>query len=138
MSASNANRELTQKGKEKMNIAEAQENLANRLRNAESIAEDVPELSTLFHKVRTSKRRARDGRFVALMDYDIEKGEWSCRNVSFLQQGTHYRDTGADAILPYKPFPLLSVDEFSKMMAANLERKAQAKRENAYNYRKEF
>jgi len=127
----------TEEGQRKLAKADALDNLAGRVRTADSIADDVPELAELFHTVRTSSRKSREGRYVALLDYDHEADEWSCRNVSWLQQGTHYRDTGAEASLSYKPFPFLSLDEFSRQIAASLERDADATRQNAYNYRKD-
>jgi len=77
-------------------LADAKESLADRLRNADSIAEDVPALADLFHEVRTSSRKARNGRYVALLDYDADEETWTCRSVAHLEQGTHYMDTGAD------------------------------------------
>ena len=109
--------------------ADALDALAEKLSDADSIAEDCPALSELFHAVRTSNRRARDGRHVALLEYDGD--EWTCRTVSFLESGTHYRDTGADLSLSYKPYPLLSVEEFAEQVAASIRRDARAARQSA-------
>lgn len=128
--------ELTETGAQMMATADALDDLATELRDAESIAEDVPVLSDLFHKARTSKNRSRDGKYVALLDFDHESGDWSCRTVSWLQQGAHYRDTGADTLVSFSPYPFLEVDEFADHVAASLERDAQAARQNAYNHRK--
>lgn len=129
--------QYTEKGEQLMDEADALEQLASRLRDADSIADDVPVLSRLFHKVRTSGRSGHDGRFVALLDYNADAGEWSCRSVTWLESGTHYRDTGAEATVSYSPQPLLSVDEFSQHVASGLERDATRRRQNAWNYRKE-
>jgi hypothetical protein len=127
----------TETGQRKLAQADAMDELAGRVRQADSIADEVPELAELFHNARTSSRKSRQGRFIALLDYDFDAEEWSCRNVSFLQQGTHYRDTGAEASVSQKPFPFLSVEEFGRQVAASLERNAKATRQNAYNYRKD-
>lgn len=111
--------------------ANALRSLAADLRDADSIAEDVPALAELFHEVRTSSRRARDGRYVGLFDLDRETGEWSCRSVAFLESGTHYRDTGADAIVAHNPWPFCTVDTFGERVAPDLERKATAAEQNA-------
>jgi hypothetical protein len=116
---------------QKKQKADSLENLAERLRDAESIAEDVPVLSELFHEVRTSNRRARDGRHVALFDYDSESDSWECRSVKFLESGTHYRDTGADLSLSHKPFAFLSVKHFSQYMANSIDRSVRDIRQNA-------
>lgn len=86
--------------------------LRNRLQNADSIAEDAPVLSELFHEARTaSTRQVREygGSFVALLDYD---GEWTCRSVRYLEGGKHYRDTGADLKLSCQAYPLMDTDMF--------------------------
>lgn len=127
--------DLTAEGKEKLRIADALDELAERLRGADSISSDVPELSKLYHEVRTSGRNSRDGRFVALLDHD-EDG-WTCRSIAFLETGTHYRDPNADALVSFSPFPFLSVDEFGEHVASDLERDARAARQNAWAYQKE-
>ena len=127
----------TEAGQRKLAKADAIESLASRVRQADSVAEEVPELAELFHSARTSSRNSRQGRYVALLDYDFEADEWSCRNVSWLQQGTHYRDTGAEAAVSYSPRPFLSVEEFGRQIAASLNQDADATRQNAYNYRKD-
>jgi hypothetical protein len=129
--------EYTEKGREMLQTADALEELATELRNADSIADDVPVLSELFHIARTSSRRPREGKYVALLDYDTETDQWSCRSVSFLQNGTHYRDTGADKKARAKPRPFYSVDEFGQNQAATFENQARRLRQNAHNYRTE-
>ena len=111
-------------------LADAMDSLANSLKDADSIKDDVPVLSELFHKARTSKRDARDGRYVALLDYELETG-WSCRSVAFMQSGSHYRDTGADMALSFKPYPFLSVSEFAKHIRASIQRDARSARQSA-------
>lgn len=113
-----------------MELANELDELANDCLAADSIADDVPVLSELFHTVRTGGRDARDGRYVALFDYD---GEWSCRSVSFLQSGTHYRNTGADLELSFKPYPFCSVKMFRESIGNELHRKAMAARQSASN-----
>jgi len=127
--------ELTEKGQQMMTVADAYEDLADSLRNAESIADDVPVLSELFHKARTTHKNPRDGRFVALLDYDADADEWTCRNVSWLQQGTHYHDTGADAVLGFSPYPFCSVDRFAEEFADTLRMDAKEQRQNASLHR---
>lgn len=109
--------------------ADAIESLAGSLRDADSIAEDVPVLSELYHKVRTSKRRSRDGRYVALLSH--EDGEWECSSVAFLETGTHYRDPNADVVVSFKPYAFLGVSEFAEHVAGDLERDARSARQNA-------
>jgi hypothetical protein len=111
--------------------ADALESLADDLKGADSIAEDVPVLSELFHEVRTGGRSSRDGRYVALLDRDGDK--WECQSVAFLESGTHYRDTGADAKLSFAPYPFLSVDTFADAIASDLRRSAKSARQNAAN-----
>ena len=94
--------------------------LKDRLQNADSIAEDVPVLSELFHEARTAGRRqtrGHGGRFVALLDYD---GEWTCRHVNYLQGGTHYRGTGADLKLSCRPYPFMEIDMFKEWVGWKL------------------
>lgn len=104
--------------------------LRDKLRDAESIAEDVPALADLFNKVRTSGRNGRNGRYVALLDYDEQDG-WDCRNVAFLQRGTHYREHGAYLAVSYKPYPFISVEKFREDMAEKISQRVQAARQNA-------
>jgi len=127
--------DLTEKGQQMMAVADGYEDLAKSLRDAESIAKDVPVLSELFHKARTTHKNPRDGRFVALLDYDVDNGEWSCRNVSWLQSGTHYRDTGADAVLSFSPYPFCPVDRFTEEFADTLGMNAKEQRQNASLHR---
>jgi hypothetical protein len=110
-------------------LADGMEALATQLTDTNSISDAAPVLTELFHEARTSNRRARDGRYVALFDYD--GGEWSCRSVAFLETGTHYRDTNADMTLSFKPWPFLSVDEFTEHIRAEILRQAQATRQTA-------
>lgn len=117
--------------REKREIADALDSLAADLRGADSIADDAPALSELFHEVRTSRRKTRDGRYVALLDYDRDAGVWSCRSVAFLETGTHYRDTGADAVVSHNPFPLREAERFGEVVANALERDAHAARQSA-------
>lgn len=128
--------EYDETGVRKMKTADALERLAARLRDADSIADDVPVLSELYHKVRTSGRSSRDGRFVALLDYEHDTREWSCRSVAFLEGGTHYRDPAGDVVVAFSPFPFLPVGQFAEHVASDLERDARAARQNAWNYRK--
>lgn len=109
--------------------ADALDSLADRLDEAESIAADVPVLSELFHEVRTSGRNPRDGRFVALLDLDGDG--WTCRSVAFLQRGTHYRDTGADATLTHSPYPFVTVDQFADLIGHKLRADADIARQRA-------
>lgn len=109
--------------------ADALESLADDLKGADSIAEDVPVLSELFHEVRTGGRSPHDGRYVELLDR--EGDEWECRSVAFLESGTHYRDTGADAKLAFTSYPFLSVDLFAEKIADDLRRSAKSARQNA-------
>lgn len=109
--------------------AEALRKLAEDLSSADSIAEDVPVLSELFHEARTSRRKARDGRYVALLDRNGM--EWTCRSVSFLERGTHYMDTGADLSISHKPQPFLSADDFAEDKRWGLEMKIEAAEQNA-------
>lgn len=111
--------------------ADAIEQLADSLAGADSIAEDCPVLSELFHAVRTSSRKSRSGRYVALLDLDLEAGEWSCRSVAFLESGSHYRDTGADLSIGFKPYPFISVDEFAEHVSESIRRDARAERQTA-------
>lgn len=113
-------------------LADAMEALANQLRDADSIANDCPVLSELFHTVRTSPYKSRRGSHVALLDYDPDEG-WSCRSVSFLEQGTHYRDTGADLSVSFQPYPFISVDEFGMHISDTIKRDARATRQTAGN-----
>jgi len=129
--------DLTEKGKRKLDLVRAMRQLADDAYTADSIADDAPALSELFHEVRTSRRRSRDGRHVALLDYDHDAGSWSCRSVAFLETGTHYRNTGADLVLSHKPRPLMSVDKFCEYLSADIERSARATEQNAWNYRKD-
>jgi hypothetical protein len=115
---------------EERQLADALDDLAARLDGAESIAEECPVLSELFHEARTSGRNPRDGRFVALFDYDEDDG-WTCRSVSFLQSGTHYRDHGADLSLSNKPFAWMPVKTFREAQASEIRRQAQARRQTA-------
>jgi hypothetical protein len=109
--------------------ADALESLADDLKGADSIAEDVPVLSELFHEVRTGGRSPHDGQYVALLDRDGD--EWECRSVAFLETGTHYRDTGADAKLSFGSYPFLSVDAFADAIASDLWRAAKSARQSA-------
>lgn len=127
--------ELTEEGKEKIALADAIDALAADARDADSIATDAAALCELFHKARTSSRRSRDGRYVALLDYDADADAWDCSSVSFLESGTHYRDPNADAVVSFKPFPFIGVDQFGDHVASGLERKAKSARQNAWNYR---
>jgi len=129
--------ELSEKGKKMMAVADAYEELADSLSNAESIADDVPVLSELFHEARTTHKKPRDGRFVALLDYDVDGDEWTCRNVSWLQQGTHYRDTGADAVLGFSPYPFCSTDRFAEEFVNRLRMMARDQRHKASLHRTE-
>lgn len=117
--------------KEDRERAAALEELAERLSSAESIADDVPLLSGLFHQARTSGgRRVREGgSWVLLVDYDGY--EFSPRSLHWLEQGTHLRDTGADAKIKASPHPFQSVDEFKGVTKQQIERKARAIRQNA-------
>ena len=127
--------ELTEAGEEKIALADAMDALAADVRAAESIAADAPAVCELFHEVRTSSRRSRDGRYVALLDYDAEADAWDCSSVSFLESGTHYRDPNADAVVSFKPFPFIGVDQFGDHVASDLERKAVGARQNAWTHR---
>lgn len=115
-------------------LADAIDELANRLRGADSVAQDCPVLSELFHEVRTSRRHSREGKYVALLDYSEGDG-WDCRSVSFLASGTYYRDSGAELSVSFKPMTFLSVDEFAQHTAASLKRDARANRQTAGNIR---
>lgn len=95
-------------------VIDGLESLREQLKGASSIADDVPALSELFHKARTSRRNAREGRYVGLYDYDTDTDTWACRSVAFLESGTHYRDTGADLTLVQKPYAFLSVEQFAE------------------------
>ena len=128
--------ELTEKGRELLDLADAMDALAEDLRAADSIADDTPALSELFHAVRTSSRRDRTGRYVALLDHDPEDG-WVCTDVSWLQSGTHYRNPSADEVTAHGPYPFLDVDQFGEKIAADLERDARAARQNADLHREE-
>jgi hypothetical protein len=123
------------KGQRYLEIADELDNLREKLKDVDSIVDEAPVFSTFFHAIRTSKRDGRDGRYVALFDYDDKDNTFTCRSVSFLQNGTHYRDTGCDLKLSYSPYPFLSVDEFAQHMRGNLERQARKIRQNAQNYR---
>jgi hypothetical protein len=105
--------------------------LADRAYSADSIAEDAPVLSELFHEVRTSSRSERQGRYVALFDHGADG--WECRSVAFLESGTHYGDTGADLTLSMKPRPFICVDEFGEQMAASIRHSAEGAARNAEN-----
>jgi hypothetical protein len=109
--------------------ADALESLADDLMGAESIAEDVPVLSELFHEARTSRRSGYDGKYVALLDRDGD--EWTCRSVAFLESGTHYRDTGADLKVSCSPSAFMSVDRFAESKARSIRRSAESARQNA-------
>ena len=124
--------DLTETGEEYARLAEKIDALADAVRTADSIANDAPALCDLFNEVRTSNRSSRDGRYVAL--FDVDGDEWSCRSVEFLESGTHYRDTGADLSLSFKPFPFLGTDEFAEHIASDLRRQAQSARQSAYNF----
>jgi len=128
--------ELTEKGRELLDLADAMDALAEDLRAADSIADDTPALSGLFHAVRTSSRRAHDGRYVALLDHDPEDG-WVCADVSWLESGTHYLDPNADEVIAHRPYPFLGVDQFGEKIAADLEHDARAARQNADLHREE-
>jgi len=89
------------------------DDLKHRLQESDSIADDCPVLSELFHEARTASIghcRGHGGSFVALLDYDDD--EWSCRSVRYLEGGTHYRDTGADLKLSCSPYPFMDTDMF--------------------------
>lgn len=111
--------------------ADAVDRLADRLAGADSIADDCPVLSDLYHEARTSGRDPYEGRFVELLDYDREADEWTSRGPNWLQSGTHYRDTGADLTLSNKPHPFLDVSTFAQAKRARLNRVAQTMRQNA-------
>ena len=127
--------ELTETGQEKLAVADAMDALAADVRAAGSIAADAPALCELFHEVRTSSRSERDGRYVALLDYDGDADAWACSSVAFLESGVHYRDPDADAVVSFKPFPFIGVDQFGEHVAADLERKAVGARQNAWTHR---
>lgn len=114
-------------------LADALEDLAAQLRDADSIADDVPVLSEMYHTIRTSSRNARDGRYVALLDYDPDGGGWSCRSVTWLETGAHYRDPSGDALVSFKPWPFCEVDRFAEAVANGLKRDAKAARQSAGN-----
>ena len=114
-------------------LADGLEDLADRLYQADSIADDAPPLSELYHEIRTSGRRARDGRYVALLDYDPDGGGWSCRSVAWLETGAHYRDPPGDALVSFNPFPFCEVERFGEHVAARLKRDARAARQSAGN-----
>jgi len=114
---------------EKRELADNLDALADAVVDADSIADDAPVLSELFHAARTSRRDGHEGRYVALLTHHDDG--WTCDSVAFLGSGTHYRDPNADAVLSFKPFPFLSVDEFGEHMAADLRRDARAARQNA-------
>ena len=128
--------DLTETGREMLDLADALDALADDLRAADSIADDAPPLSDLYHEVRTGGRRARDGRYVALLDHDPADG-WTCGSVAFLESGTHYRDPDADAVISHKPFPFREVDAFGQTVAADLERQAREARQRAGLHRKD-
>lgn len=127
--------ELNETGKQKIALADAMDSLAADARGADSIASDAPALSELFHKVRTSSRRSRDGRYVALLNYDAEADAWDCSSVAFLETGTHYRNPNADTSISFGPHPFIGVDQFGEVVASDLERNADAARQNAWNHR---
>jgi len=114
---------------EKREQADQLTELADRLRQAESIAADVPVLSTLFHEARTSRRKSREGRFFALYDYDAEDG-WTERQVTFLQQGTHLREHGADLALSQSPQRFMDTKTFKQRQKEAIDRKVQALRQD--------
>jgi len=128
--------DYTETGRRKLAVADALEQLAEQAHDAESVADDVSVLSELFHEARTSNRKSRDGRYVALLNWDADNG-WSCKSVAFLQRGTHYKNTNADASLSYNPHPFLSVDEFTQQIARTLENDARRARQNAQHYKKQ-
>jgi len=109
--------------------ADALESLADELKGADSIAEDAPVLSELFHEVRTGGRSSHDGKYVALLDRDGDG--WECRSVAFLESGTHYRDTGADLKVSCSPTAFMPVDHFAEAKARSIRRSAEAARQNA-------
>jgi hypothetical protein len=113
--------------------ADALEKLRLRVDDADSIADDVPVLSSLFHKARTSGRSGRDGRYVAVYDYDADTEEWHCRFVSWLENGMHYRDLDADLVLYQRPAIMMGVDEFRKHKRAEIKRRERSARQNAAN-----
>jgi len=115
---------------EKRAEAEQIEELADRLRDADSIADEVPVFAELFIKARTSQRNPRDGRFVAQLSHDDVDG-WESRSVAFLGNGTRYGQTPADVIVSHKPTPFLTVEAFSRRVADQLDEKAQAARKTA-------
>lgn len=121
--------EVPDKADEQRVLANAIEDLASRLSGAESIKDSCPVLSELFHEARTTKRSSRDGRFVALLDYD---GEWTCRRVTFVQQGTHLRNHGADLVVTQSPYPFMGVAEFAQSKRNAIKEKAQVTRQKAH------
>jgi hypothetical protein len=111
--------------------ADAMEQLANDVISADSIAEEVPVLSELFHSVRTSPRSSRDGRYVALLDWDESEG-WTCRSVQFLDGGAHLRpENGATVTVAVSPRPFLSVDVFADVVSSRLRQQEEGARQNA-------
>ena len=122
--------DYTETGRKKLAVADALEQLAEQAYDADSVANDVPVLSDLFHEIRTSNRKGRDGRYVALLNWDADNG-WSCKSVEFLRRGSHYQNAKADASLSFKPYPFLSVNEFTQQIAQTLENNARLERQNA-------
>lgn len=114
-------------------VADALDELAGRLGSADSIAEDVPLLSELYHEARTTGgRRLREGgKWTLLVDFDDETGDLGARSLHFLEQGAHLRDTGADAKVSASPQPFQSVDEFIGVTKHQIERTARSMRQNA-------
>jgi len=125
--------EVPERAVENRQLADAVERLADSLDGATSIAEECPVLSELFHTARTSGYKARDGRHVALLDYDREADEWECRRVTFVRSGAHLRDTGADVKVSHNPFPFLPVSQFARQQRESLRRDARAMRQSAAN-----
>lgn len=105
------------------------EELKEELRDADSIAEDVPALSELFHRVRTSKRDSRDGKYKAVLNY--KNDGWTCEKVAFQPSGGRLKHPDADLVLAMKPFPFMEVKEFSQHMASSCNWAARNERQTA-------
>ena len=93
--------------------------LKEKLRNADSIADDCPELSEYFHKART-KSKPYTGRYVAGLVLDDD--EWKCRSIDYIESGTHIHGNKNDVTLHCQPYPFMETETFIGLIGGQLAR----------------
>jgi len=93
--------------------AAAYDELADRLRNAESMTE-VPELLELYQTARTSSRSHRQGRYMQILRVADDGEIRQVGNVQWLQNGSHYNLFKNELAVHCRPKPFMFVSEFAR------------------------